>query len=162
MSYRLDSHCDGTAKNSDEKEVTVGQCKATTEAREQGKSDQLGLGHIHPVCEFECGKARPDPPLSRTTGRDLSPRTLAGRRRDQPTKALDYGAVLVAITLAQFYLSGMLQRTLPAGFIAPCLSTKIRQAALRQPMATREDDGFRVTGSAFYRFALACGEARSS
>jgi len=39
MSYRLDSHCDGTPKNSDEKEV--GQCKATTEAREQGKSDQL-------------------------------------------------------------------------------------------------------------------------
>ena len=41
MSYRLDSHCDGTPKNSDEKQVTVGQCKATTEAREQGKSDQL-------------------------------------------------------------------------------------------------------------------------
>src|SRR6516165_2051623 len=102
VSYRLDSQCDGTAKNSDEKEVTVGQCKATTEAREQGKSDQLGLGHIHPVCEFECGKARPDPPLSRTTGRDLSPRTLACRRRDQLTKALDYGAVLVAITVAHF------------------------------------------------------------
>ena len=41
MSYCLDSHCDGPAKNSDEKQVTVGQCKATTEAREQGKSDQL-------------------------------------------------------------------------------------------------------------------------
>ena len=40
-SYRLDSHCDGTAKNGDEKQVTVGECKATTEAREQGKSDQL-------------------------------------------------------------------------------------------------------------------------
>jgi ATP-dependent DNA ligase len=54
----------------------------------------------------------------------LPPRTLAGRRRDQLTKAPDYGAVLVAITVAQFYLSSMLQRTLPAGFIAPCLPTK--------------------------------------
>ena len=76
------------------------------------------------------------------------------------TKVPDYGAVLVAITVAQIYLSGMLQRTLPAGFIAPCLSTKIRQAALRQPMATREDDGFRVTDPAFCRLALACGEDR--
>ena len=49
---------------------------------------------------------------SATTGRDLSPRTLACRRRDQLTKALDDGAVLVAITVAQFYLSGMSQRTL--------------------------------------------------
>jgi len=37
---------------------------------------------------------------------------------------MSYGAVLVAITVAQFYLSGMLQRSLPAGFIAPCLPTK--------------------------------------
>jgi len=37
----FDIHCDGTAKSSHEKQVTVGQCKATTEAREQGKSDQL-------------------------------------------------------------------------------------------------------------------------
>jgi ATP-dependent DNA ligase len=50
----------------------------------------------------------------------LAQRTLAGRRHDQLTKSPDYGAVLVAITVAQFYLSGMLQRTLPAGFIAPC------------------------------------------
>jgi ATP-dependent DNA ligase len=54
----------------------------------------------------------------------LPPRTLAGRRREQLTKAPDYGAVLVAITVAQFYLFGMSQRTLPAGFIAPCLPTK--------------------------------------
>jgi hypothetical protein len=47
MSYRLDSHCDGTPKNSDEKQVTVGQCKATTEAREQGKSDQLASGGVY-------------------------------------------------------------------------------------------------------------------
>ena len=48
----------------------------------------------------------------------------AGRRRDQLTKAPDYGAVLVAITVAQFYLSGMLRRIVPTGFIAPCLPTK--------------------------------------
>jgi hypothetical protein len=39
MSHR--HHCDATAKNSDEKQVTVRQCKATTEARKKGKSDQL-------------------------------------------------------------------------------------------------------------------------
>jgi hypothetical protein len=38
-------------------------------------------------------------------------------------------AVLVA------YLAHMLQRTFPAGFIAPCLPTKDRQVALRRPMA---------------------------
>src|SRR5215470_5977228 len=31
----------------------------------------------------------------------------------------------VALTVAPFYLIHMLQRTLPAGFIAPCLPTKI-------------------------------------
>jgi hypothetical protein len=30
----------------------------------------------------------------------------------------------VALTVAPFYLVPMLQRTLPAGFIAPCLPTK--------------------------------------
>jgi hypothetical protein len=30
----------------------------------------------------------------------------------------------VAIAIAQLYLVHMLQRTLPAGFIAPCLPTK--------------------------------------
>jgi hypothetical protein len=30
----------------------------------------------------------------------------------------------VALTVAPFYLVHMLQRTLPAGFIAPCLPTK--------------------------------------
>jgi hypothetical protein len=70
MSYRLDSHCDGTAKNSDEKQVTVGQCKATTEAREQGKSDQLGLGHIHPVCELNAVSA-PRPAAKQNDGPGL-------------------------------------------------------------------------------------------
>jgi hypothetical protein len=32
--------------------------------------------------------------------------------------------VEVAFTVAPFYLVHMLQRTLPAGFIAPCLPTK--------------------------------------
>jgi ATP-dependent DNA ligase len=32
--------------------------------------------------------------------------------------------VKVAIAVAQFYLIDMLQRTLPTGFIAPCLPTK--------------------------------------
>jgi hypothetical protein len=33
----------------------------------------------------------------------------------------------VAIAVAPFYLVRMLQRTLPAGFIAPCLPTKADQ-----------------------------------
>ena len=37
----------------------------------------------------------PRPAAVESTGRDLPPRTLAGRRRDQLTKAPDYGAVLV-------------------------------------------------------------------
>ena len=63
---------------------------------------------------------RPDPPMSNRRAGTCH----AGRRRDQLTKAPDYGAVLVAITVAQFYLSGMLRRILPTGFIAPCLPTK--------------------------------------
>ena len=59
MSYRLESSLRWHPKNRDEKQVTVGQCKATTEAREQGKSDQLGLGHIHPVCELNAVKRAP-------------------------------------------------------------------------------------------------------
>jgi ATP-dependent DNA ligase len=75
----------------------------------------------------------------------LPPRTLAGRRRDQLTKSPDYGAVLVAITVAQFYLSGMLQRTLPAGFIAPCLPTKTdRLPSGAQWLHEIKHDGFRI------------------
>jgi bifunctional non-homologous end joining protein LigD len=75
----------------------------------------------------------------------LPPRTLAGRRRDQLTKAPDYGALLVAITVAQFYLSGMLQRSLPAGFIAPRLPTKTHKLpAGGQWLHEIKHDGFRI------------------
>jgi ATP-dependent DNA ligase len=61
------------------------------------------------------------------------------------TKSPDYGAVLVAITVAQFYLSGMLQRTLPAGFIAPCLPTKTTQLPSGgQWLHEIKHDGFRI------------------
>src|SRR5262249_12422015 len=59
-----------------------------------------------------------------STGRDLSRCTLAGGRRDQLTNASVAAQFGVATIVAQLYLSGMLQRTLPAGFIAPCLPTK--------------------------------------
>ena len=69
----------------------------------------------------------------------------------------------VALTVAPFYLVHMLQRTLPAGFIAPCLPTKTDKLPSGSDWLQEiKHDGFRVTGSAFYRFALACGEARSS
>jgi ATP-dependent DNA ligase len=75
----------------------------------------------------------------------LSRRPLAERRHDQLTKASDYGAALVAITVAQFYLSGMLQHTLPAGFIAPCLPTKTdKLPAGSQWLHEIKHDGFRV------------------
>src|SRR5262249_17358142 len=69
-----------------------------------------------------------------------------GRRRDQLTNAPDYGAVLVAITVAQFYLSGMLQRILPAGFIAPCLPTKTDKLPSGGQWLLHEikHDGFRI------------------
>jgi ABC transporter substrate binding protein len=39
----------------------------------------------------------------------------------------------VALTVAPFYLVHMLQRTLPAGFIAPCLPTKTDKLQHRLP-----------------------------
>src|SRR6516162_5137330 len=61
------------------------------------------------------------------------------------TKVPDYGAVLVAITVAQIYLSGMLQRTLPAGFIAPCLPTKTdKLPSGSQWLHEIKHDGFRI------------------
>jgi hypothetical protein len=59
MPYRLDNrHCDGAAKNNDEKQITVGQRKATTKAREQGKRDQLPQAwrHIHTASDLNCVK----------------------------------------------------------------------------------------------------------
>src|SRR5947209_18380431 len=51
----------------------------------------------------------------------------------------------VAFTPAQFYLFHMLQRTLPAGFIAPCLPTKIdKLPSGSQWLHEIKHDGFRV------------------
>jgi len=65
--------------------------------------------------------------------------------------------------VSQQYWVDMSQRTLPAGFIATCLPTKTDKLPSGSDWLHEiKHDGFRVTGSAFYRFALACGEARSS
>jgi len=65
--------------------------------------------------------------------------------------------------VSQQYWVDMSQRTLPAGFIAPCLPTKTDKLPSGSDWLHEiKHDGFRVTGSAFYRFALACGEAWSS
>jgi ATP-dependent DNA ligase len=54
-------------------------------------------------------------------------------------------------------------RSLPAGFIAPCLPTKADTLPSGEAWLHEiKHDGFRVTSSAFYRLALACGEARPS
>jgi len=64
-------------------------------------------------------------------------RLAAGHDQNYPSKktALDSK---VAITPAQFYLFHMLQRTLPAGFIAPCLRRdplEVRKATLASIVA---------------------------
>jgi len=111
------------------------------------------------VTKNPTGELRPDPSIRQR--RDLPSRTLAGRRRDQLTKAPDYGAVLVAIPVAQFYLSGMLQRTLPAGFIAPCLPTTDKLPSGRQWL--HEIKHTMASGSPAQLFTGSlwpCGEAR--
>jgi ATP-dependent DNA ligase len=51
----------------------------------------------------------------------------------------------VALTIAPFYLVRMLQRTLPAGFIAPCLPTKTTQLPSgSQWLHEIKHDGFRI------------------
>ena len=49
---------------------------------------------------------------------------LASRRFNSRSTALRTKSVLVATVVSQLYLVPMLQRTLPAGSIAPCLPTK--------------------------------------
>jgi hypothetical protein len=51
----------------------------------------------------------------------LSPSAMAETTQTKKMPAFDDE---VALTIAPFYLVHMLQRTLPAGFIAPCLPTK--------------------------------------
>jgi bifunctional non-homologous end joining protein LigD len=51
----------------------------------------------------------------------------------------------VALTVAPFYLVHMLQRTLPAGFIAPCLPTKTdKLPSGSQWLHEIKHDGFRI------------------
>jgi ABC transporter substrate binding protein len=51
----------------------------------------------------------------------------------------------VALTVAPFYLVHMLQRTLPAGFIAPCLPTKTdKLPSSSQWLHEIKHDGFRI------------------
>jgi ATP-dependent DNA ligase len=88
---------------------------------------------------------------------------MAAMRADPTSKKRTLCIGKVAIAVAQLYLVRMLQRTLPAGFIAPCLPIKAdRLPSGGQWLHEIKHDGFRVTGSAFYRLALACGEARPS
>ena len=52
---------------------------------------------------------------------------------------------LIAITVARLYLVRMLQRTLPAGFIAPCLPTKTdKLPSGSQWLHEIKHDGFRI------------------
>jgi bifunctional non-homologous end joining protein LigD len=52
--------------------------------------------------------------------------------------------VVVASIVAPFYLVRMLQRTLPAGFIAPCLPIKTTQLPSGGRLHEIKHDGFRI------------------
>jgi len=70
---------------------------------------------------------RPDPPLSvggAGACHNASPLSLSAMGETTLNKKLRAFDDEVALTVAAFYLVRMLQRTLPAGFIAPCLPTK--------------------------------------
>ncbi len=68
---------------------------------------------------------------------------MAGGRRDPLSNGGD--PVWVAITGAQLYFCRMLQRTLPAGFIAPCLPTKTTTLPSGgQWLHEIKHDGFRI------------------
>src|SRR6516225_3109675 len=93
---------------------------------------------------------RPDPPIRvSVTGRGLppqrnplSPSAMAETTLSKKMRAFDGE---VAIAIAQLYLVHMLQRTLPAGFIAPCLPTKTdKLPSGRDWLHEIKHDGFRI------------------
>jgi ATP-dependent DNA ligase len=70
---------------------------------------------------------------------------MSAGRRDQLINPEACPLVRVATTIAQLYLFRMLQRTLPAGFIAPCLPTKTdRLPSGGQWLHEIKHDGFRI------------------
>jgi len=70
---------------------------------------------------------------------------LASRRFNSRSTALRTKSVLVATVVSQLYLVPMLQRTLPAGFIAPCLPTKTdKLPSGSQWLHEIKHDGFRI------------------
>ena len=80
---------------------------------------------------------------------------MAAARVNAQTHTL---SAVVAITPAQFYLCHMLQRTLPAGFIAPCLPTKTdKLPSGSQWLHEIKHDGFRIiarkTGAPVRRYS---------
>src|SRR5262249_26172735 len=67
------------------------------------------------------------------------------RRRDRFTNARLAAQFEVATTVVRLYLVRMLQRTLPAGFVAPCLPTKTEKLPSgSQWLHEIKHDGFRV------------------
>jgi len=76
------------------------------------------------------------------TASPLSPSAMAEDDPNQKMRAFDDE---VALTVAPFYLVHMLQRTLPAGFIAPCLPTKTdKLPSGRDWLHEIKHDGFRI------------------
>ena len=69
----------------------------------------------------------------------------------------------VAIAVAPFYLARMLQRTLPAGFIAPCLPTKTdKLPSGSQWLHEIKHDGFRIIARGVIRLRSARPHSRAS
>src|SRR5262249_54947405 len=88
----------------------------------------------------------PDPPsrpgLATTHPPPLPQRAMAEATLNKKMRAFNDE---VALTVAPFYLIHMLQRTLPAGFIAPCLPTKTDHLPSgSQWLHEIKHDGFRI------------------
>src|SRR5215468_1429205 len=87
----------------------------------------------------------PDPPSRPGLATSIPPlpqRAMAETTLNKKMRAFNDE---VALTVAPFYLIHMLQRTLPAGFIAPCLPTKTdKLPSGSQWLQEIKHDGFRI------------------
>jgi len=130
-SYRFDNcHCAGHAKDSDEQQVALHRRKTTTKRSQCREHDQLPHPRVHLQDTFHFAPILEAPRPSNAGQRDgpglvtTHPSPRAPWPKTTLSKKMRAFDDEVALTVAPFYLVHMLQRTLPAGLIAPCLPTK--------------------------------------
>src|SRR5262245_12535360 len=152
-SYRLDNcRCARRAKDNDEHQVALHRRKNTTKRSQCREHDQLPHLRVHLQDTFHFAPILEAPRPANTSQRDgprlatthpPSPRAPWPKTTlKQKMRAFDDE---VAIAVAQLYLVHMLQSTLPAGFIAPCLPTKTdKLPSGSQWLHEIKHDGFRI------------------